>query len=92
MLFDFQYSELSSFKNNIYKLVEEKLVFNFKEEYNLLGLIAVPERNHYNTIIFNPIGQSIINNYFAQNKIYNHDGMKNGGKIMKLKKVRIVKK
>ena len=82
-LFDFQYPELSSFKNNIYKLVEEKVVLNLKEEYKLLGLIAVPKRNHYNTIIFNPIGQNIINK-FTQNKKYYYDGMKNGGKIVEL--------
>ena len=84
LLFDFEYPELSSFENNIFKLVEEKLVLNFKEEYKLLGLIAVPKRNHYNTIIFNPIGQNI-NNKFTQNKIYYHDGMKNGGQIVELK-------
>ena len=69
LLFDLQFTELETYKSQIYKLVEDKLVLNFKAEYKLVGIIAAPCINHYNTIIFNPIGRSI-NKYFTTNNIY----------------------
>ena len=81
MLFDFQYSDLYKYKDNIYKLIEETITLSINAEYKLLGVIAGPNYNHYNTIIFNPIGQTI-HNSFTPNKIYYHDEMKNKGKII----------
>ena len=85
LLFDFQYTELELYKSQIYKLVEEKLILNIKVEYKLIGMIAAPSINHYNTIVFNPIGQTINPNFIPAN-IYYHDGNKNGGKIVEIKK------
>ena len=42
-------------KRVIFKLVEEKIIFEIKEQYKLVGLIAALKRNYYNTIIFNPV-------------------------------------
>ena len=47
-------------------------------------MISAPSINHYNTIIFNPIGHSINKNFIPTN-IYYHDGTKNGGKIVEIK-------
>ena len=85
LLFDFQYSDLVKYKDNIYKLLDDKIPLNLKIEYKLVGLIAVPSKNHYNTIIFNPLG-STINSYFSSNNIYYHDGMLNDGHILALNK------
>ena len=74
LLFDFQYSELERYKDKILKLVEDRIALNIKVEYKLIGIISSPSRNHYNTIIFNPIG-STINSYFTANNIYYHDSM-----------------
>ena len=81
MLFDFQFSDLYKFRDQIFKLIEEKLVLNTYIEYKLSGIIAAPSYNHYSTIIFNPMG-STINSHFTPNYIYYHDGMLNNGKIM----------
>ena len=85
LLFDFQYTELEIYKSQIYKLVEEKFTLNIKVEYKLIGMIAAPSINHYNTIIFNQIGQTINPNFIPTN-IYCLDGSRNGGKILELKK------
>ena len=85
LLFDFQYTELELYKSQIYKLVEEKLILNIKVEYKLIGMIAAPSIYYYNTIIFNPIGQTI-NPKFIPANIYYYDGSKNGGKIVEIKK------
>ena len=85
LLFDFQYSELVKYKDNIYKLLDDKIALNIKIDYKLIGLIAAPSKNHYNTIIFNPLG-STINSYFSSNNIYYHDGMLNDGHILALNK------
>ena len=84
ILFDFQYTELAKYKEKIYKLLEEKIILNLRTEYRLIGMICAPHINHYNTIIFNPIGQSI-NKNFTANNIYYHDGMLNNGCIIALK-------
>ena len=84
ILFDFQYSELVKNKENIFNLLDNKLAFNLKTEYKLVGIITAPKNNHYNAVIFNPIG--VINSYFSANNIYYHDGMLNGGRIVALKK------
>ena len=47
-------------------------------------MIAAPSINHYNTIIFNPIGQTINPNFIPTN-IYYHDGNKIGWKIVEIK-------
>ena len=84
ILFDFQYSELYKHKENIYKLVEDKITLNTRITYKLIALICAPSSNHYNTIIFNPIGLTI-NSHFTPNNIYYHDGLLNNGKIVALK-------
>ena len=84
LLFDFPYSELNKLKNKIYDLIEDKIVFTINTEYKLSGIIAVPSQNHYNTIIFNPMGLTI-NKEFTPDKIYYHDGLHNNGMIMQIK-------
>ena len=83
VLFDMTFSDLTNYKDNIFKLVEEKIILNFNVEYKLSGIISCPSYNHYNTIIFNPIGSNIDQN-FTSNCIYYHDGTKNEGRITKL--------
>ena len=56
ILFDFHYSELLKNRDNIFNLLDNKIAFNLKTEYKLAGIITAPKINHYNTIIFNPIG------------------------------------
>ena len=85
LLFDFQYNELNIYKNDIFNIIEEKIILNIKVEYNLVGIIAAPKANHFNCIIFNPIGKSI-DPYFQSNNIYYHDGEKNNGNITALNK------
>ena len=80
LLFDFQYNELNIYKNDIFNIIEEKIILNIKVEYNLVGIIAAPKANHFNCIIFNPIGKSI-DPYFQSNNIYYHDGGKNNDNI-----------
>ena len=80
VLFDMAYSELEKYKDNIFKLTEDKLILNFQKEYKLKGMISLPSSDHYICIIFNPIGRNI-NEYFKANNIYYHDGKKNNGKI-----------
>ena len=84
LLFDFQYQDLVRYKDNIFNLLENRIVLNINAEYKLIGVISAPNRNHYNTVIFNPIG-STINSYFTANNIYYHDGMRNGGHIEAIK-------
>ena len=76
-MFDFQFSDLYKFRDQIFKLIEEKLVLKNSFEYKLSGIIEAPSYNHYSTIIFNPMGSTINPNY-----IYYHDGMLNDGKIL----------
>ena len=45
--------------------------------------ISFPYYNHYNAIIFNPLGSNI-DKYFTSKCIYYHDGTKNEGRIIKL--------
>ena len=66
-----------------FKLVEEKIILNFNVEYKLSGIISCPYYNHYNTIIFNPLGSNI-DQYFTSDCINYHDGTKNEGRITKL--------
>ena len=83
VLFDMAFSDLMKYKDAIFKLVEEKIILNFNVEYKLAGIISCPYYNHYNSIIFNPIGANIDHN-FTSNFIYYHDGTKNEGRITKL--------
>ena len=85
LIFDFQHPQLKNKKEQIFKLIVDHLVLNINAEYKLSGIIAAPSYNHYNTIIFNPLGRSI-NKYFTPNNIYYHDGMCNNGCIVALKK------
>ena len=71
-------------RDNIFNLLDNKIAFNLKTEYKLAGIITAPKINHYNAIIFNPIG--MINTYFSANNIYYHDWMINDGRILALKK------
>ena len=83
ILFDFQYTELVKHKENIFKLLDNEIAFNLTTEYKLVGIITAPKRNHYNTIIFNPV--DVINTNFSSNNIYYHDGMLNEGRILAIK-------
>ena len=83
VLFDMAFSDLMKYKDAIFKLVEEKIILNFNVEYKLAGIISCPYYNHYNSIIFNPIGANIDHN-FTSNFIYYNDGTKNEGRITKL--------
>ena len=85
VLFDMNYEELEQYKQNIYNMTEDVLFLNFNLSYKMIGIITVPEKNHYNTIIFNPIGITI-NQYYKANYIYYHDGLLNNGKITVLNK------
>ena len=49
-------------------------------------IIASPYDNHFNTIIFNPLG-STINNHFSPNFIYYHDDQLNNGNIVAINNV-----
>ena len=60
LLFDFQYNELNIYKNDIFNIIEEKIILNIKVEYDLVGIIAAPKANHFNCIIFNPLGKNIV--------------------------------
>ena len=84
LLLDMQFDELNSNKDLIYKIVEDKIMQNFNCEYKLLGIIGAPKPNHFNAIIFNPIGYTV-DPYFQSNLIYYHDGLKNEGLIIPLK-------
>ena len=85
LLFDMQYNELNMYKNDILNIVEDKIILNIKVEYNLVGIIAAPKANHFNCIIFNPLGKTI-DPYFKSNNIYYHDGEKNNGNVTSLNK------
>ena len=77
------FSDLVKYKDSILKLVEERIILNLNVEYKLTGIIAYPYYNHYNCIIFNPLGL-IIDHNFNSNFIYYHEGTKNEGRISKL--------
>ena len=47
----------------------KKFILNFNVEYKLSGIIACPSFNHYNAIIFNPLGCNI-DKAFSSNFIY----------------------
>ncbi len=80
-----QFDELEIYKNDIFSINENKILLNIKVEYNLVGIIAAPKANHFNSIIFNPLGKTI-DSYFKSNFIYYHDGEKNNGKVTSLGK------
>ena len=84
ILFDMAYSELIKYKDNIFKLKEDKLILNLQNENKLKGLISLPSFNHYICITFNTI-RRIINQYFNMSNIYYHDGKENNGKIEMIK-------
>ena len=69
------YQDLVLYNDNIYKIAEDIIIWNFKKEYKLRKIIALPASNHYICIIFNPIGK-YIHNKFKSNYIYYHDGKK----------------
>ena len=74
LLFDFHNNDLINNKDNIYKTIEDTFTLHNNMESNkLLEVIKSLKYDNYNTIIFNPIGQTI-NSTFTQNKIYYHDG------------------
>ena len=54
-------------------------------EYHLVGIIAAPKANHFNCIVFNPLGKTF-DPYFKSNNIYYNDCEKNNGKITSLSK------
>ena len=83
VLFDMNYKDLYENKNQIFKLIEENIILNINVEYKLTGIIGCPSFNHYNTIIFNPIGCNIDKN-FRSNFIYYHDGALNDGRITQI--------
>ena len=83
VLFDMNYTDLYDNKNQIFKLIEENIILNVNVEYKLAGIIASPSFNHYNIIIFNPIGCNI-DKKFCSNFIYYHDGTLNSGRITQL--------
>ena len=85
LLFDMQFDELKIYKKDIFNITEAKITLNLKVEYNLVGIISAPKANHFNSIIFNPLGKSI-DSYFKSNFIYYHDGEKNNGKVTSLGK------
>ena len=85
LLFGMQYNELNIYKNDIVNIVEDKIILNIKVECLLVGIIAAPKANHFNCIVFNPLGKTI-DPYFKSNNIYYHDGEKNNGKITSLSK------
>ena len=65
-------------------MLEDKITLNLRTEYWLKGIICAPKGNHYNTIVFNPIGISI-DKKLTPNNIYYHGGILNNGSIMALK-------
>ena len=67
LLFEPQFSELNRHKDKIYKLLDNTIAFNIRLEYKLVGIIRAPKRNHYNTIIFNPICSTIDPKFTANN-------------------------
>ena len=77
------YNELTNYKDTIFKLVEEKIILNFNVEYKLTGIIACPSYNHYNSIIFNPLGCNI-DKTFSSNYIYYHDGTLKDGQVTQI--------
>ena len=85
LLFDMQFDELKIYKKDIFNITEAKITLNLKVEDNLVGIISAPKVNHFNSIIFNPLGKSI-DSYFKSNFIYYHDGEKNNGKVTSLGK------
>ena len=72
LLFDIQYNELNIYKNDIVNVVEDKIILNIKVECLLVGIIAEPKANHFNCIVFNPLGKTA-DPYFKSNNIYYHD-------------------
>ena len=84
ILFDMSYADLLKYKENIFKIAEDKIILNLNIEYKLKGIIAVPSFNHYSCIIFNPRG-NYLKECFQSNLIYYHDGTLNKGKISHIK-------
>ena len=68
ILFDMSCSDLLKYKENIFKISEDKIILNLNIEYKLKGIIAVPSFNHYCCIIFNPRG-NYVKDYFQSNLI-----------------------
>ena len=52
--------------------------------FKLLSIISSPYNNHFNTLIFNPIGLTI-DKHFSSNLIYYHDDQLNEGNIVAIK-------
>ena len=77
------YSELEKYKDNIFKLTEDKVILNVEKEYKLKGIISLPSFDHYICIIFSPIGRNI-NEYFKASNIYYHDGKRIMEKLRRL--------
>ncbi len=75
LLFVMQNNELNINKNYIVNIVEDKIILNIKVEYHLVGIIVAPKANHFNWIVFNPLGKTA-DPYFKSNNIYYHDGEK----------------
>lgn len=79
ILFDIQYD----YKDRIYKIVEDKIIWKRKIENKLVGIINAPRPSHFNVIIFNPLGGTLYSS-FKSNLIYYHDSLKNNGVITPL--------
>ena len=83
LLFDMQFHDLYNYSKEIFKIVEDDIVLNIKVEYKLVGIISAPKANHFNCIIFNPLGITI-DPFFKSSKIYYHDGELNNGNVASL--------
>ena len=75
---------MNNYKSNIFKLLENTIALYINTEYKLVALICAQGINHFNTVIFNPIGLTN-NSYFTPNNIYYHNGLRNKGRITALK-------
>ena len=86
IIFDSDYEGLKKNKDKIFNLVDDTILLGFNINYKLACIIASPYDNHFNTIIFNPLGSSI-NNHFSPNFIYYHDDQLNNGNIVAINNV-----
>ena len=80
LLFDLDYDNLLNKSNIIYDILEYELFLGLDIVYRLKGLVTLPFKDHYGTVIFNPTG-NLINSKFKSNFIYFHDSLKNNGNI-----------
>ena len=44
------YSELDNYKDNIFKLVDDKIILNFQKDYKLKGMIFLPSSVQFEEI------------------------------------------